>query len=245
VNKKDFERACLERFLKAKALEPEGVQEGEQPDFRLCFGGKVVGVEVTRHLSGDSSNTPQAQASLRRSVMRDAEKRYNSSGAEPLHVSVYFLDHTPLQPKRVKGLAAEIAKYLVLEAQGLPMYAYHSIEPQDFTFEMGEVGLLRYARVPASDFSNWSATGVAWVRELVDDDIAAVLGRKETRLPTYKSSVPEVWLLIVIGEFDAGAIIEVSSSSPTVYAVTNFDRVFTLNWTYGVVDEIEVRPPLD
>ena len=74
MEKKEQERICVERFLKAIGKAPAQIEDAEAPDFRVHFDSEAVGIEVTKSLRfGERGpNTPQAQASLAAKGMNQA-----------------------------------------------------------------------------------------------------------------------------------------------------------------------------
>ena len=212
----------------------------ESPDFLIRFGEQVVGVEVTRLLPPGElgKGTPQAQAALRKRVMREAQTAYTATGSPPLHVSAIFLDHAPLSGGRVAELATGVAKLLVARAAGFSPYCQDAIEPINLTDELSEVAMLHFIRVPSDDFGPWTATSVGWVRSAAESDVLDVLSRKEKKLESYRSSVSEVWLLIVVELFEAGEIVRATIEVERFAVATQFDRVFALYSLRGDVQEI-------
>lgn len=242
VAEKRLERICLDRLLEATTRSPTHVEEREAPDFLVRFEGALVGVEVTRSLPAREPGKPlpQEQASLRNRVMSRARALYEAAGGFPLHVSAGFLDHAPLSAGRVGSLARELAECLRVEAAGLAVYQWTTIEPDGLSNGLGEVHSLRIIRVPAPDYGAWSANGFVWCRTVDESDLSGVLARKETKISAYRSVVSEVWLLIVVELIEAGEIVSVPIPTAPLSITTKFDRVFALNWLSGAVSEIAV-----
>jgi hypothetical protein len=240
--KKEFERVCLDRFLKAIGESPELVEQDERPDFKLWFGERLVGVEVTQSLPArqPGKRLPQEQASLRGQVMELARKYYYAAeDTHLLHVSASFLDHRPFPKSRVDRLARDIARVLRSETSNWAMSAMGHLAPWEWTDELEEIVDLFVIRVPSPDYGAWSANGAAMCRDLVDQDLAIAMSRKEAKLESYRSVVSEVWLLIVIGQFEAGEIVTAHAKAP-LSIKTKFDRVFAFEWITGNVSGVQV-----
>ena len=239
---KRLERLSLDRFLEATKQATTQVEESEAPDFLVSLGGKIVGVEVTRSLPmrEPGKPLPQEQASLRDRVMSRARALYEAAGGVPLHVSAGFLDHAPLSAGRVGGLAREVAEYLRAEAFDLGVYQWTTIEPDDLAMGLNEIHSLRIMRVPTPEYGVWHPDSVAWYRDVDHSDLSSVLARKERKINAYRSKVAEVWLLIIVELFEAGAIVSVPIPTAPLSITTNFDRVFALNWISGKVSEIPI-----
>lgn len=242
MSRKRIERICLDRLLEGIGQSPIHVQESESPDFLVQFEEPLVGVEVTRSLPpGNSGNSPpQEQAALRARVMSQARALYEAADGVPLHVSAGFLDHTPLSVGRVRDLAREVAECLRVEVAGLGVHQWVTIEPDHLLGKLREMHSLRALRVPAPEYGVWSANSFAWCRTVDQSDLSSVLARKERKISSYRSSVSEVWLLIVVELFEAGEIVSVPIPTPPLSITTDFDRVFALNWLSGIVSEIPV-----
>lgn len=239
---KDHERICVQRFLEAIGKVPTLIEESEEPDFRVRFGDEVVGIEVTKALRfGErGKDTPQAQASLAARVLNQARHLYDATGAPPLHVTAAFLDHTPLSGGRVAELSRAVAVFLQTHASGLELYQRDTIEPCEHTDKMPEIYSLHFIRVPSPEYGAWAASGFAWCRPADESDFASVVSRKEKKLNSYRSSVPTVWLLVVVELFEAGELVSARDSIAPFTLPTQFDRVFAFNWLSGLVSEIPV-----
>ncbi len=239
---KDHEWICVQRFLEAIGKVPTLIEDSEAPDFRVHFGDEVVGIEVTKALrSGErGKESPQAQASLAARVMNQARNFYDATGAPPLHVTAAFLDHTPLSGGRVAELPRAIAEFLQTHASGIELYQQETIEPCEHTDKMPEIYSLHFIRVPSPEYGAWAASGFAWCRPADESDFASALSRKEKKINWYRSSVPTVWLVVVVELFEAGELVSAPDSIAPFAIATEFDRVFAFNWLSGLVSEIPV-----
>jgi len=239
---KDHERICVQRFLEAIGKVPTLIEDSEAPDFRVRFGDEVVGIEVTKALRfGErGKDTPQAQASLAARVMNQARNLYDATAAPPLHVTAAFLDHTPLSGGRVAELSRAVAEFLQTHASGFQMYQQHTIEPCEHTDKMAEVYSLHFMRVPSREHGAWAPSAFAWRRPADESDFASAVSRKEEKINSYRSSVPTIWLLVVVELFEAGELVSAPDSIAPFSIATEFDRVFAFNWLSGLVSEIPV-----
>jgi hypothetical protein len=242
VAQKDHERTCVQRFLEAIGKVPTFIEESEAPDFRVRFEGEVVGIEVTKALpSGErGKDSPQAQASLAARVMNQARDFYDATGAPPLHVTAAFLDHTPLSGGRVAEISRAVAEFLQTHAAGFELYQQATVEPCEDTDTMAEICSLHFMRVPSREHGAWVPTMFAWRRPADESDFASVVSRKEKKINSYRSSVPTVWLLVVVELFEAGELVSAPDSIAPFSLATEFDRVFAFNWLSGRVSEIPV-----
>jgi hypothetical protein len=242
MEKKQYERICVERFLKAIGRVPTLIEDSEAPDFRVHFNDELVGIEVTKALGfGErGQNTPQAQASLRARVLTKARVFYDSTGAPPLHVSAGFRDDTPITGSRVSQLAKAIADFLQTHASGFEIGEYDLIEPCEFTFSMPEVYSLHFMRVPSPEDGAWAANGFAMCRPADESDFSAIVSRKDKKVASYRSQVPTVWLLVVVELFEAGELVSTDEPSSPYSITTAFDRIFAFHWLTARVSEIPV-----
>jgi hypothetical protein len=242
MEKKEYERICVERFLQAIGKVPTLIEDSEAPDFRVRFGDELVGIEVTKALRfGElGQNTPQAQASLRARVMAQARALYDATSAPPLHVSAAFLDHPPVTGSRVPQLAEAVADFIHTRAAGFEVWQRDLIEPCEYTVAIPEVYSLHFMRVPSPEDGLWAANGFGWCRAAEESDFESVISRKEKKTAGYRSAVPNVWLLVVVELFEAGELVTAPEAIAPFSIVTEFDRVFAFHWLTGRVSEIPV-----
>jgi hypothetical protein len=189
--KKRVESHYMDEARRASSIFPSGeLIQHERPDFLLQTDGMTIGIEVTE-LCGQE---PRAEAGRLAKVLDKARERYGRlPNAKPVDVIVVFSGQA--QNMSFEALTKSLSEFVYVRQDNkgpgftgnLPS-GYRHIGIHARMGEMNESG--RWRGVRAFD------TAVA-PKQLIESRIA----EKNLRLPDYRLSAAEIWLLIVNDQF--------------------------------------------
>jgi hypothetical protein len=89
--------------------------------------------------------------------------------------------------------------------------------------------------------NHWNFVRSGWIPSLKPEALAAVIARKEPKIPAYRESCREVWLLIVAHGFHESSFSEISDETSGYEFVTAFDRIFFFRFFDGDAVELRLR----
>jgi hypothetical protein len=224
---KQHERFLLERFIDAAKIQAKIVEERENPDFIISVGGRHIGVEVTElfisHAVG--SHTMQAQESISSSIVGAAQEFYKKAGAPPAHVTVCFCPGHNLgrlnRDETARALATFVQKLNLFEWQRIEWSPEKSDESLPY-----EISFVHALGVPSFDMAHWGVARAGWVAPLSVAPIQARVDEKSRRLPTYKNSIGENWLLVVADAMKPSQLIEKEDDFDPRSVLSPFARTF-------------------
>ena len=90
------------------------------------------------------------------------------------------------------------------------------------------VGFVHVCGIPDGITPRWQVIGPGWSRELQPSDVEPILEHKNARLPEYRKTVNEIWLLIVADGCTPAGMFRRPSDGPSHLPASNFDRTFLL-----------------
>lgn len=239
--RKQHELFLLERFIDAAKFSVEVVEEREKPDFIIHLDGRPIGVEVTElFISHDrGSNTMQVQESISSRIVSTAQRLYADCGAPPAHVSVCFGPKHDLRElnrdKTAKALATFVQRLNLSEWQRIDWSPEELDGPLPY-----EVSFIHALGVPTFDMAHWSVARAGWVAPLSATPLQARVDEKAKRLPIYKSSIAENWLVIVADAMKPSQLIEAKDDFDPRAILSPFARTFFYRHPDDVVVELGV-----
>jgi hypothetical protein len=243
--KKDRERWALHRFLALrKEPVPQIIQANEEPDFVLTFGLRRVGIEMTDLYWNQTRAGPaprQEQESLRRRVVRLAERLYADRFLPPVHVSVRFNDQFELDKAAITPLATRMADWA---ASRLPQTGASFAEEYDWlnrVYFPQELHALRIYRYDWTTRPRFSAPDADYVPDLAIADVRRALDSKNPRHDAYLRKCTEVWHVINVNADRLSTTLEVGDSITSVTYESPFGRVFFLQHMTSHLSELN-RP---
>lgn len=223
--KKKAERFFLERFVEASGLAVEIEDEREEPDFLVRFGGRIVGVEVTRvYISDEGNRLPQAQESISDRIVSRARRMYESIGGWPAHVSVCFASRQDLQRINRDDTAEELAG--VVKSMGLGEWKRVDWRPEDLGSLSRVVAFVQALGVPAPEMAHWTVARAGWAAPLTIEHLQSRIRDKAARLPEYQRNVRENWLLVYADGMKPSQLFEVREGFDSSKVVSPFDRTY-------------------
>ena len=225
--RKAIETRALTRARCAGVPIPAGEILGEKPDFRFNSPSGVLGVEVSELLIPATANEgipPVKEAEDNKKVVRIAQEKYESAGAEP--VKVYINLPNPRGRRRnLQAMAKSLADFVRSKAsQARPVISFQSpAAPDGFDF----------VRIQ-SWRGDWGCGECAgYTTEKIQEALSRRISEKNKRLPEYRENLGEgskVWLLL----YSTGAVsrgMELVSSIDTWRFKFDFEAVYWLDWT--------------
>ena len=246
LTKKEIERWQLDRFIEAFPGFPDGsIEASEEPDFLIRHPQRSIGIELTDlYWKSPTNGIPQqAQESLRNRIVKEAQRLYTQRGLPNLHVSVHFNpSYTPTK-KNVLRLAIAIDE---LVAKNVPPLGEPYSEDYDwenrsyFPEEVIHIGAWNLPNAKTPFFTSPSAS---FVPTLEADDVVRALALKESKLPSYRQSCDEAWLLV---NFDVGQLSTFFEHDDEVFHraySSGFDRVFLFRQVRSEIHELKLVVP--
>jgi hypothetical protein len=226
IRKKWHERFLLERFFEAAAINADISEEREVPDFIACLEGHTFGVEVTElFIRHDSDDLMQAQESISDRIVAAARNQYQASGAPPAHVTVCFRPRDDLRrlnrDKIANALATFVGKLNLSEWQRVDWHPRDGVEllPDQISF-------VHALGVPSSRMAHWGVARAGWVAPLMVESLQARVDEKALRLPSYRHTIAENWLVVVANALKPSQLIEVREDFEPSSISSPFDRTF-------------------
>lgn len=197
--RKERERHLLATFLQKETIKAS-VRDSESPDFLLTIDERVVGLEVTElhHSTEHPSSSLQAREAVASRVIGQARQKFADRGGPSLRVAVNLAP--AFDPGTVQRNS--LAEYLcALIERILPNPGeVRQWRPQLADYRVGKP-LVSYVHVyhqPQSIRPHWLHAEAGWVAPLTLEVVQAAIDEKSERLPTYRLSAPEIWLLLAI-----------------------------------------------
>lgn len=237
MKKKDRERYQLERFNVVFPSFPpaaiiDGKDDGSEPDFFVIIDkNRRVGVELTELYRAPEAHKPplQADESIRRQIIKRACSIHEDWGGPPLDVCVFFSMNEEWTKKRVPVLAAKVAQIVSnnLPPEGESRLLENPwLNRTHFPYEIEMIDIRNYRGIKKP---HWHCPEGGAVPELPINQLQETIDRKNERLPRYRQTVPEVWLVII---YDLGMSSWFDSTTATLNHryKSQFDRTFLFNW---------------
>ena len=81
----------------------------------------------------------------------------------------------------------------------------------------------------------------AFVPSIAPPDLQEILRKKESKVPSYRRSCREVWLLVVARGLEPSTFGNLGPEVESHRFESGFDRVFLLHHFDGVVTELHIR----
>ncbi len=199
--RKQHEFFLLERFIAALGISAEIVEkERECPDFIIRFEGAAIGVEITGlYISHDEDgNTMQTQESISSRIAASARDLYEQFAGPPAHVTVCFSPGRDLRTLNRYETATALAAYI----KGLNLSPWQRVDwrPEDEESDAAlpdEFSFVHALGVPSVDMGHWGVARAGWVAPLSASSLQDRINEKAHRLPRYKDSVTENWLVVI------------------------------------------------
>jgi hypothetical protein len=224
--KKRAERFFLERFVEAAGLDAEIVQEREQPDFLVRFDGRLLGVEVTRLFVSHDANgvLPQAQESFSDRIVARGRTNYESSGACPAHVSVYFASRQDLRQINRDSVAQELSA--LVANMNLVAWKRMDWRPEHPGPLIDVISLVHALGVPEPKMAHWAVARSGWVAPVTIGVLQSRVDEKAKRLSAYQNELSENWLVIFADGMKPSQLFEVRSDFERTKVASPFNRTF-------------------
>jgi hypothetical protein len=226
ASRKLRERHLLDRFLAVAEIEARSVVDAEAPDFVLEHSGHRIGVELTELFrpANGGAIPPRAQETLTNRIVSAAKTVYESTGSAPVHVTVAFFEGVDVRSIRRDTVAERLAR-LVREL--LPESGTHTNWRNDYEDQdLDPVAFVSAIRVPDQSMANWSVARAGWRASLPENLISDAIHVKNKKLPSYRSDLEEVWLVLAIEGSRPSQFFELSSLPYLGLLVSHFDRTY-------------------
>jgi hypothetical protein len=233
-----LENQHVRRFAANFAEFPEGeLCASEHPDFLLTTPNRVIGIEHTRYINGDLSRYENVE----NIALRFASQSYERLGPPPVEVHVHWSFHDKVVKRTMQQFVNAFSRFVSthLPAAGdevtirYPHWAWRHMPP-----EVDSVTISR-RRTMTENF--WVPTRGGSVPTLEPANLREIIEKKERKLPTYRQSCAEVWLLIVANGFEPSTHCDLAPEVERVKFKTDFDRVFFLHHFGGFVTELHTE----
>lgn len=225
--RKQRELFLLERFFDATKLPAIIVEERERPDFIIQLDGRLIGVEITELFIAHSanSNTMQAQESISTRIVSAAQKFYKDSGAPPAHVSVCFGPGQDLRKLNRDETAKALASFV--QSLNLSLWQRADWSPEECDEPLPqEISFVHALGVPSFDMAHWGVARSGWVAQLSVMPLQSRVDEKAKRLPSYKNSIEENWLVVIADATKPSQLIEAKKDFNPSAISSPFARTF-------------------
>ena len=238
-HRKQRELFLLERFIGSADLPAEIIEEREEPDFLIRIDGRSVGVEVTEFfISHDNNSNPmQVQESISSRIVSSAQQIYQTAGAPPAHVTICFAPGQDLRrlnrDETAKSLATFVQRLNLSEWQRIDWRPEELDDPLPYV-----VSFVHALGVPSFEMACWSVARAGWVAPLSASALQARIYKKAKRLPTYRCTVAENWLLIVADTMKPSQLIKAKDNFDPSSVSSPFVRTFFYTHPNNVVIEL-------
>jgi len=244
TEKKELERFYLDRFLTLLTPSLTGAIEAtEEPDFLITGDHGCTGIEITElhRVHSGKGRPPQADQAMRKRVIGRAKELYEQAGHPPVHVSVFFNEHFPVQKNRVEEMAQAIVNLAVKNRPALGGSTQEQYDWENRDYFPEDLHQISVHSFPTINRAFFAAPGATWVSHLTPEDVQRVLDAKEAKYAAYTARCDAAWLVINCDgplmstwfEFEAAAISGTFRSS--------FDRAFIVRHFAAKVHELRVR----
>lgn len=240
MSKKTSERIYLNHFLKVVGwpCDTGDVTEGEEPDFIVNLGARLLGVEVTQVFADEprrGSRMREAE-SLRLAWLRELAKRYYESGGAPVQLQVATVERpTP-------EVSAQLVERLLREAEPLSPWTRAEIQLRGAMENL--LATAWVTRLPNSQVGyrrGWRMLNdaIGLVRRVGVQHIHSIIAKKAPRLEAYRRRVPDVALLIVADRFLVSGMVAYEGGQ---LDARGFAGVYLLRYPEGKVEELAPSP---
>ena len=244
MRKKDRELIHLTEFQKYCHDFPLGdLEPQEEPDFLIGLCGDKVGIELRDYYFDEcfgKGSPSKRQESHRNKIITNVRKAYDLCESPPVNVTITWNENIELSKASHKDIAEKLIKVVkdhipepgMTISLGFPNLAW-KILPK----EIHELWIER--SVPQTS-TRWDTTGGGALPIVEVKNIEKVIKDKEPKLPKYRESANEIWLLIVASGFSLSAFAKVSAELEGHVFQTSFDKVFFFNFSYSQVLELTI-----
>lgn len=227
---KQEEGRYLQHLLVSLGMGDYRIVHSESPDFLIMSGSRVIGVEVTKYLPKKRGNEPlpQEQTSLRRKLLKRAESIWFAEENSPVNVLAVFEPGALFTKASAKDASDSIVKYMLDRGMSsLPIEGrFHVLDAAEAIHQLRK---LVVNRIPSKAYACWQESLGGWTREATKDEIQELVGSKSSKMGLYLSHAPEIWLVGILQNIEAGELVQIPRG-PVAYAVeTKFKRVFLVN----------------
>jgi len=243
-NKKQRERYYLDRFIELLVPPLKGsIETTEEPDFLVTNEAGCLGIEVTElHRTHTGEGRPlQAEQSMRQRVIERANEIYELSGHPPVHASVCFNIHYPVQRHRVEELANNIVSLVVRNTPGLGGTRREKCNWENRDYFPEGLHMVFVNRLPRITKSFFRAPGATWVPNLTPEDIQRVLNAKERKYKAYLQQCDSAWLLINCDVPLMSTWFKFNLEAVSGTARSSFARVFVLRHFANRLYELRLK----
>jgi hypothetical protein len=213
VASKEDERAVLKMCMTVVAGFPKGpIDDHESPDFLVTTGGRTVGIEMQEFIHGATSTGAAERhgESVRAAVMNRAQREFEvRHGSTHLYVYAHWsraraLDRHEVRvaSKKVAALVEKLVPPLpeVGEAMSGRNAAHSELEEADLAGWLTHLKVLRYR--PAT-YGLWASPEWGYASQNVED-LETQICAKTPKVPTYRESCAEIWLVLYSGFLPSG-----------------------------------------
>ncbi len=206
----------------------------ETPDFLLETSNGVIGIEHTRYIRGNLG----AKENVENIALSLASQAYEHRRLPPVDVHVLWSFHEKLTkrelPQFVPTLSEFVARHLPEPGDEVairyPHWAERQLPPK--------IVSLTISRRRTMEDNFWVSDRGGSVPELVPADFYEFIGKKESKLSSYRQNCIQVWLLVVANGFEPSTHCSLAPGIERFRFETNFDRIFFLHYFDGFVVEL-------
>lgn len=224
---KRIERAYLEVARSMYSDFPNGeISDSESPDFLISGTGSQLGIEVRQLFQRTSGSefTPRQVESFRVDTIRRAEKLYYKEGGAPVDVCAYW-SHRPVGRQRADQIVRALAAFVRSNYKpAVPVRLFQ----EGIALPPG-LAVINLARPLPGIERRWFAGGVGSPEVLTRDTLEKVIAEKEALVPSYRSKVAQVWLLLTCDLFPFSASFSVPDQIQDWKFDFSFDRVLLIS----------------
>lgn len=226
-SQKNEEHFYLDRFRTASGLlSIARVEPYEAPDFIVRTPSGIIGLEVTKYYIPTPANgrPRQEQESLRSKVLENAKALHAASINEPIRVSVFFNEHSPIRKTQISDFASRLAT-LVSNYRPLP-WERIEVKWENGLSTLPELAALTISGYPGDMKSEWVALDANFLPNVTSEEIQSIVDGKTNRIRRYPKEVASKWLLIVLDGFAMSSTAKITPELIARPFKGRFDRLF-------------------
>lgn len=224
------EKWQIKRFLELLELVPDAeIEYSDRPDALVSWDGRVIGIEHTRLLRPcEEGSDLRAFEAITGRIVERAQDLAEDRGVKPLYVFVHFDERVRLFSRDIETNAQAIAEIVCQHEP--PNESGVIVEKWRFQlYGLSFPSSVKHIRIDHQEAWHgplWQVPWSAGLPPLTHSFVQDRIREKEKRLPVYRRSCDQVWLLLVVEGFAPSGTWDLRSFDYDQPIPATFDRLF-------------------
>jgi hypothetical protein len=233
ISNQDIEKHYFEKFCKDYPLPPGTIIHDDSPDVTV-EGERLIGIEITNFFlrKGSLPESEQIQSKLRKKVVSEAQRIYQTENRKKIEISFGFDEANPIreQKKLVRKLV-DLAKQIGKRETGKIRKDLFKAVPE-----------LSFAYLNAEEYKDaeWRVYQVHDVPIMSRDRLVDIVRDKEIRARKYKKC-DAYWLLVIVDSFNPAQDQKIQINGFEKMQTEVFEKVIIYQTPFGHVHELETK----